>query len=1085
MGGLAGGSAFFGRRLERGNDPRRLYASLEAVIACLALLFPAQLAAVNASSAWFGRSLAGQLVALGVIRFGLAASAVAPATFLMGGTLPAMVALVSSQGDGRLARDAGVLYGINTAGAVVGATLAGFVAIERLGTYETTWVAAAANLLIAVAVIAMRRGAPVECPGARTISGAAPTRSAQTNCRAILWAYAFAGFAALALEIVWTRALVFFVGSTTYAFTSMLVVFLSGVAIGSAVAARPAATSRRPEIGFVALQALVAISSAASLRILRAAAPLADAWWPAEQSWPMLVANSFAKTTATMAIPTVLMGAAFPFAVRLAADQARRVPGEPLRHFAGEAGRAAGAILGPLYAANTAGSIAGATVAGLALVPLLGIARTLVGAALFSVAAAALCVTRLASHQARAVVVLLLVAAATVLTGFERRSLHVPVGSEQLVFYEEGRSATVSVLQEVTGTRTIYIDRVPVAGTDSIMLTDQKSLAHVPMLLNPGARRVLTVGFGSGGASWSFSRYASLERIDCVEIDPSVFHAAPTLTASNHAVWTDPRFHLILEDARHYLASTDAQYDVISTDCTDLRYKSNANLYTTDYFGYCRRRIRPGGIVTVWMPLGGLGGDTFRMALRTFRSVFPHATVWYMTNQPTHYVLLVGSDRPIDVDVDRIARVMARPEIRADLGEIRLDDPLKLASSLLLDEEETARLAGGGAVNTDRHPLLEFEAPRLAYRDALAANLRATASARVRGFGSSRWHGSAALVSALTAYVAATPPLIEGHARYQQGTFDYAGAERLYHAAAAVNPTDRSIPLLIADLDRTRQAWLDEFRSRTAAGSPRVADWIAYSTLLDQVGRYATAASAAEHGVELAPRLAEARTRYAAALATAGDERAAADELERARREAPDDPVVLGDLGAAYNEQHRFEDALAVLQHTVGLAPASADAHNNLGVTLIGLHRERDAIEELDHALALNPSSSDAWFNLGVAYAAVSDWNRARIAYGRGLALAPGDPRALYNLALIEANAGRLGEAARRMREAVDRDPMSAELRNELGRVYLRLDQPDLAVREFERARDIDPASPAIAENLRLATEMLNRRANRQRPAAR
>src|SRR5262249_13674814 len=183
--------------------------------------------------------------------------------------------------------------------------------------------------------------------------------------------------------------------------------------------------------------------------------------------------------------------------------------------------------------------------------------------------------------------------------------------------------------------------------------------AHVPMLLNSEARRVLTVGFGSGGASWSFSRYASLDRIDCVEIDPSVFHAAPALTASNHAVWTDRRFRLILEDARHYLASTDAQYDVISTDCTDLRYKSNANLYTTDYFSYCRRRIRPGGIVTVWMPLGGLGGDTFRMALRTFRDVFPHTAVWYMTNQPTHYLLLVGSDRTIDVDVNRIASVMA------------------------------------------------------------------------------------------------------------------------------------------------------------------------------------------------------------------------------------------------------------------------------------------------------------------------------------------------------------------------------------------------------------------------------------------
>src|SRR5262249_36765819 len=138
---------------------------------------------------------------------------------------------------------------------------------------------------------------------ARARTGASPTIVDPTAAHAVLWAYALAGFAALALEIVWTRALVFFVGSTTYAFTSMLVVFLSGLASVSAAAARRASTARGPEIWFAALQALIALSSAASIHVLRIAAPLIDASWPAERSWPMLVANSFAKTTATMALP--------------------------------------------------------------------------------------------------------------------------------------------------------------------------------------------------------------------------------------------------------------------------------------------------------------------------------------------------------------------------------------------------------------------------------------------------------------------------------------------------------------------------------------------------------------------------------------------------------------------------------------------------------------------------------------------------------------------------------------------------------------------------------------------------------------
>ena len=72
----------------------------------------------------------------------------------------------------------------------------------------------------------------------------------------------------------------------------------------------------------------------------------------------------------------------------------------------------------------------------------------------------------------------------------------------EMVAYEEGPLATVAVIEDSVGDRTIYVDAVGVAGTDRILLTDQKSLAHVPMLILEDPKRALTVGFGSGGASW-------------------------------------------------------------------------------------------------------------------------------------------------------------------------------------------------------------------------------------------------------------------------------------------------------------------------------------------------------------------------------------------------------------------------------------------------------------------------------------------------------------------------------------------------------------------------------------------------------
>jgi len=279
MGGLAGGSAFFGRRLERGARPVHLYAQLEAGIALLALAFPVQLAVVSWLSATSARAFDSGSVTLGLVRFCLAALAVVPATFLMGGTMPAMISSMSSD-RGAAARPtahhAGILYAVNTAGAVVGAALAGFVLIERFGTIETTWLAAAGNLLAAALALTLVRAQQLTAEGrerASVIASARPPALSVWRDHRVLAAYAAAGFSALALQVVWTRVLVFFAGSTTYAFTSILIVFLSGIAIGSAIVAPVVDRLRRPAVTFAVVQMLLGLSAAWSIQVLRKLTP--------------------------------------------------------------------------------------------------------------------------------------------------------------------------------------------------------------------------------------------------------------------------------------------------------------------------------------------------------------------------------------------------------------------------------------------------------------------------------------------------------------------------------------------------------------------------------------------------------------------------------------------------------------------------------------------------------------------------------------------------------------------------------------------------------------------------------------------
>ncbi|MCC7392831.1 fused MFS/spermidine synthase, partial [Candidatus Sumerlaeota bacterium] len=346
--------------------------------------------------------------------------------------------------------------------------------------------------------------------------------------------------------------------------------------------------------------------------------------------------------------------------------------------------RVVGADVGRVYAANTVGAILGSFAAGFILIPLLGITKliALLSAVSLLAAATLFAANRALDARMRSILSVGAVIAAIIIplrVGFSNAKLQRIQANETIVHYEEGAMATISVVENNSGDRMIYVDDVGVAGTDKIMLTDQKSLAHVPMMLLGGkAESTLSVGFGSGGASYSYTLYPSIKNIHTIEIAPEVLRAAPTLTDSNHGIIVqdelyekalsagatnitgfvhplsaysyvpapgfrtfDPRFHVLLDDARSYLRFTKMQYDVIATDCTDLRYKSNANLYDHEYFTLCRRAISDRGLVVVWMPLGGLSDRAFRVALRTFQDVFPNMSVWYFTNQPTHYCLLI------------------------------------------------------------------------------------------------------------------------------------------------------------------------------------------------------------------------------------------------------------------------------------------------------------------------------------------------------------------------------------------------------------------------------------------------------------
>ena len=261
--GLGLGSYAFGRISERRWSPLVLYASLEAGIGLFAFLMPLLLSGLSRVYVLMAHWLQIPFYHFSLIRFILSFLVLLVPATLMGGTLET------------LGRHVGQLYAVNTFGAVVGTTAAGFFLILLLGVRETAYVAGAVNLVVAGVVYSLSRKVDLRpVPG-----GEHPRTGGEGNMdpreayslgivRLALWAAAISGFCALALEVIWARALVFFLDNSTHAFSTMLTAFLLGIAIGSLLLARLIDGRKRLLVWLGAIQILVGVSSVLALPIL-------------------------------------------------------------------------------------------------------------------------------------------------------------------------------------------------------------------------------------------------------------------------------------------------------------------------------------------------------------------------------------------------------------------------------------------------------------------------------------------------------------------------------------------------------------------------------------------------------------------------------------------------------------------------------------------------------------------------------------------------------------------------------------------------------------------------------------------------
>jgi spermidine synthase len=690
--GLAIASFAFGRRADSVARPLRLYALLEIGVAVLGVASTRLLASA-------ARPFATLEASSGVLAWAIPFALVGIPALLMGGTLPALARFVAPQ-RGEVGGPAGALYAANTAGAIAGALLAAFAMIPALGLQGAALAAAGVNAVIALIALAMDSRSSARPSHA----AAALPDSPRPHSRLALLLYAIAGGIALGYEVIWSQAIVPFMSTRAFAFSVLIATYLAGLAFGAAFAARRADRMRDP---WGAFAALIAGAGLVSLLGIAALGP----WLPELQSAAQGFVRSvtpdplagmcvrFAVAAAAVVLPpTLLLGAAFPLALRLAAG-------------AEHVGRELGSVL----ALNTFGGILGTLLTGFVLVPALGLVRALTTLALLAAGVGALAAFRGAAvHGATRWLVLAMAAGSLLvakLTPRDHLARLLPAAKNgKLVEYRESAGGTVAVIEAGSPAhrfRRLYIDGVSNSGDAMPSLRYMRLQALLPLMIHRGEpRSALVIGLGTGITAGALLTWPGLEHRVAAELLPAVVSAAPRFSG-NFGAAASPKLEIRMRDGRRELLRSTQHYDLITLEPPPPSARGVANLYSTDFYRLAGSRLAANGLLAQWLPISTQNEADTRSLIQSFLAVFPHATLW---TTEVHEMMLVGSFDPIELDVARVASRLDAPGVRAALREVGIVTPAALLATWVTDRDGLARFAANTQPVTDDRPRIEYSA---------------------------------------------------------------------------------------------------------------------------------------------------------------------------------------------------------------------------------------------------------------------------------------------------------------------------------------------------------------------------------------
>lgn len=725
MAGMASGSLYVSRRIHLWKNLITKYAYVELILGVFAFSFHFVFTNSLKLSYDIFLPFLSPSMAQNYLWF-FAILLIFPQTFLLGVTFPLLSSCLLRTTKDKTGKGISLLYFTNSIGAAVGVIFCSFLFLPKYGSIGSLIIAGSIN--VAIAIIALKFISTKQ--ETKPIYKNSANLENNTTLKLILFATFISSAASFAYEVLYLRMLSLSLGSTIHSFEIMLCAFILGIALGAYWISKRIALITDPLKYAAKMQILMGLSAMVSLVAFEY-----SFYWVGELVTHLKKNNGgyilFNYGSAAISILIMLPTAFF------AGTTLPLFTKKLMQSNIGESS------IGKVYSWNTAGAILGVIFTVHYLLPTLGLKLSMLVACSVDILVGFYILRFKAKSDydvrysyASLLILVLSFSVFNHLATFNKKKLTSGVyrhGSsssikgESIVFYKDGKTSTVSVIENaLSGTMYIgtngktdasieYLSEHRITADEQTMVM----LGGLPIAYVPNAKSGAVIGFGSGLSTHTLLS-SNIEKVSTIEIEPQIINGAKLFGDRVKNAFEAPRSEIIIDDARAFFAKSNRKFDVIISEPSNPWISGIGNLFTIEFYGYIKDFLSQEGVFVQWVQLYEINDQLIASIIDAMTPQFKSINA-YLANQ--NDLILIASNNVELPQPDYnilFSDKMKREFNKAGFSNSKEISIRKVANIDLL--KSIATLNREYPFNSDYHQVLSLNAPRERFKKSHASS---------------------------------------------------------------------------------------------------------------------------------------------------------------------------------------------------------------------------------------------------------------------------------------------------------------------------------------------------------------------------